>query len=154
MLDDKDVKFITDKANFDEQTYKDLFNGFQLKRTELSISNEKALLEMSDTELLDWVHKMEDFVRLAKVASVSARVRLEDRKLQLSEQQREALAKLDRQYKPKTVKEKPAKEKKEKEPSWKPVTPYEKKVAAAMKILGMTKEAAMAWVTEQTGEKE
>ncbi len=152
-LSAEDVKFISDRQNFDEQTYMELFNGFVLKPTDLSLKSEKALVEMTDVELLDWVHKMDDFVRLAKVAATSARVRLEDRKLQLTEKQREEMAKLDRQYKPKTVKERAPREAKTKEPAWKPVTEAEKKVAAAMKILGMTKEAAEVWVAAQTGAK-
>ena len=152
MLNDFDVRFITDKQNFDEQTYKELFNDFQLKGIKLEIAAPKALVEMTDEELLDWVHKMDDFVRLAKVASTSSRVRLEDRKLTLSIEQRAAMEKLDRAYKPKTVKV--VKEKAEKKEAkikvddW-ATTPELKRVAATMKILSMTREEATQWIADQ-----
>jgi len=91
---------------------------------------------------------MEDFIRVAKVASTSARVTLEDRKLKLTVEQANALAKLDRSYRPKTVKE--AKIAKEKPLGWVPSTPEEKKIAATMKILGMSKEEATEWIQQQT----
>jgi hypothetical protein len=150
MLSDFEVKFISDKQNFDEQTYKELFNNFQLKPTQIGIDSVKSLTEMNDEELLDWVHKMDDFVRLAKVASTSARVRLEDRKLTLTIEQRAAIEKLDRAYKPKTVRAE-AKEKKEakvKVDDW-ATTPELKRIAATMKILGMSREEATTWIEDQ-----
>jgi len=150
-LNDSEIKFLGDTQNFDEKTFKELFNDFQIKSIELSIDSPKALLEMSDEELLDWVHKLDDFVRVVKVAATSSRVKLEDRKLQLSQEQRAALDKLDRAYKPKTVKI--VKEKKEakeraKEYDW-ATTPELKRVAAVMKLLGLTREDAEAWIKEQ-----
>jgi hypothetical protein len=150
MLNEDDAKFLTDRQNFDEKTYIELFNAFQLKPTNLDIQNVKSIIEMDDKELLDWVHKLDDFVRIVKVASTSARVALENRKLQLSIEQREALAKLDRQYRPKTVKPENVRKAKTTEPKWIPVTANDKKVAAAMKILRMSKEDAEKWVAEQT----
>jgi hypothetical protein len=150
-LNDDNVKFITDRQNFDESTYKTLFNDFQLKGVDLKITSPKALVEMTDEELLAWVHLMDDFVRIAKVASTSSRVRLEDRKLQLTLEQRQAIEKLDRQYKPKTVKaEKEKKEKvvKEAKDAWAD-TPELKRVAATMKILDMTREEAETWIADQ-----
>ena len=148
-LNDNNVKFISDRQNFDENTYKTLFNDFQLKGVKLEIDSTKALVEMSDEELLAWVHLMDDFVRVAKVASTSSRVRLEDRKLQLTLEQRAAIEKLDRQYKPKTVRI--AKEKKEAKPKadeW-ANTPELKRVAATMRILQMTREEAEQWIADQ-----
>lgn len=156
MIEDKDLHFLdaSTKQGYEDSTFKELFNAFQLKPIDLTIKSEKALMEMSDEELLAWVHKMDDFIRVTKVASTSARVRLEDRKLQLTNEQREALAKLDRAYKPRVAKvERVKKEKVEVEGAWRPVTAEEKKVAAAMKILGMSKEDAEAWVAAQSGVK-
>lgn len=137
---------------FDDETYRKLFNGFVVDPTSLQVTSDKPVVQMTDEELMIWIHKLDDFIRVTKLAQQASRVNLEDRKLKYTTEQREALERLDRKYKPATLDEsklRKIKQAKVKEPELKPKNEWEKRVFAAMKILEMTREAAEVWVTAQ-----
>jgi DNA repair exonuclease SbcCD nuclease subunit len=129
--------------NFDTDTYKELFNGFLKDPTQLAISGEKPIVEMSNEELTAWINKLEDFVRIAKVAKQAAHVTLEDRRLQMTEEQRAEQRRLDLKYKPATVKTAP---KKERKTSSKKLSPEQKMISATIDILECDKAKAISWL--------
>lgn len=130
--------------DFDTETYRTLFNGYLKDPTQLAISNEKPIVEMSDEELTAWVFKLEDFIRTAKVAKQAARVTLEDRRLQMTEEQRKKQRMLDLKYKPATVKKESPKKARGGSSTPK-LSIEEKTINAAIDLMGMTREKAIAW---------
>lgn len=143
-LADDAARMVGTGMNFDTDTYRTLFNGFLKDPTQLAISNEKALLEMSNEELTAWINKLEDFVRIAKVAKQAAHVTLEDRRLQMTEEQRAEQRRLDLKYKPATVASAPKKERKSSGKA--KLTAEQKMINATIDLLGCDKLKAIAWL--------
>lgn len=131
-------------GQFDTETYRILFNGFLKDPTELNISCEKSVAQMNDEELTSWIYKLEEFVKVAKVAKQAARVTIEDRKLQMTEKQKATQLELDRKYKPATPKK--AAPTKAKGASKAKLTEEQKKIKAAMDLLSLDEAGAILWL--------
>ncbi len=146
----KEVKEVEERKqavsiSFDNDLYRELFNGYVKDPQKLAISADKPVGEMSGEEITDWFYKLEEFVRYARVAKQVTRITIEDRLLQATDDQKKKQRELDRLYKPvEQVKVKaPGKSAKS---SSKKLTDEEKKIKAAMDLLGMNEEKAIEWL--------
>jgi hypothetical protein len=133
-------------GEFDTETYKQLFNGFLVDPTILNISSEKAISQMDNEELTAWIYKLEDFVRTAKVAKQAARVTIEDRKLQMTEEQKKKQRELDNKYKPATPSKAKASKTKAAKGTKAKLTEEEKRIRACMDLLTLSETDAIAWL--------
>ena len=131
---------------FDTKLYEELFIGFSKDPTVLNISSEKSVSQMDNEELTAWIYKLDDFVRVAKVAKQAARVTIEDRKLQMTEEQKKKQAALDRQYKPATPKRASAKAPAAKKGTKAKLTEEEKRIKAVMDLLNLDELKAIEWL--------
>jgi hypothetical protein len=136
-------------GNFDTETYRMLFNGFLKSPTELNISSEKSIGEMDNEELTSWIYKLEDFVREAKVAKQAARVTIEDRKLQMTEEQRKKQREIDNKYKPAAPVRATSSKTKAKKGTKAKLTEEEKRIKACMDLMGKSEADAIAWLKEK-----
>ena len=147
--DKADARKVGIKEPFDTEKYRILFNGFLKDPTILNISSEKSVNEMDNEELTSWIYKLDDFVRDAKVAKQAARVTIEDRKLQMTEQQKKKQLELDRKYKPPTPARASAKPPKAKKGTKEHLTEEQKRIRAAMDLLGFEESKAIEWLKEK-----
>jgi hypothetical protein len=131
---------------FDTEKYRQLFNGFLKDPTVLNISSEKSVGEMNNEELTAWIYKLDDFVRDAKVAKQAARVTIEDRKLQMTEEQKKKQYELDKKYKPATPKRVSAKAPKAAKGTKAKLTEEEKRIKACMDLMGFDEAKAIEWL--------
>ncbi|MHA2303406.1 MAG: hypothetical protein ACXACD_20900 [Candidatus Thorarchaeota archaeon] len=131
---------------FDTEKYRQLFNGFLKDPTVLNISSEKSVAEMDNEELTAWIYHLDEFVRDAKVAKQAARVTLEDRRLQMTEEQKKIQYELDKKYKPATPARVSAKAPKAKKGTKEKLTEEQKRIKAAMDLMGLSEEKAIEWL--------
>jgi hypothetical protein len=146
-IDPRDERKYGAGGQFDTETYRILFNGFLRDPTELNISCEHSVSEMDNEELTAWIARLEEFVKVAKVAKQAARVTIEDRKLQMTEEQKKKQLELDRKYKP-AVAIKAVKTKSGKTPKAK-ISHEEKLIKTAMDMMSFDETAAIAWLKEK-----
>ena len=149
MADEKDVEArkaaITSKP-FDTEQYNQLFCGFSKDPTVLNISSEKSVSEMTNEELTAWIYKLDDFCRDAKVAKQAARITIEDRKLQMTEEQKKKQRELDKKYQPATPKRASAKAPAAKKGTKAKLTEEEKRIKACMDLMGYDEAKAIEWL--------
>jgi hypothetical protein len=131
---------------FDTEKYRTLFNGFLKDPTVLNISSEKSVAEMSNEELTAWIYHLDEFVRDAKVAKQAARVTLEDRRLQMTEEQKKIQYELDKKYKPATPARASAKAPKAKKGTKEKLTEEQKRIKACMDLMGFDEAKAIEWL--------
>ena len=134
-------------GEFDTETYRQLFNGFLIDPTILNISTKKPISQMDNEELTAWIYKLDEFTRTAKVAKQAARVTIEDRKLQMTEDQKKKQYELDKKYKPQAP-ARASKTTKSKTPKSK-MTEEEKRIKACMDLMGKNETDAIAWLKEK-----